>query len=113
MNSVWLLTEGLFKVTEDLESTPAINIIDNTIATAKSFVQSIVEPLLIAMLKEVEVSFIKLHSEFSMRKKMNKNDPATSQYVLEVSSKLRWIQKEILYRFQTADDLKEWLFIYK
>lgn len=37
-----------------------------------------------------------------------RQDSTTSQYIIEISNKLRWIQREILNRFHCGDDTKEW-----
>lgn len=80
---------------------------------------SIVEPLYSSMSRDAESIISRIHREdFGGSNKApiggrssptrGMQDTQTSSYILELSSKLRWMMREIIARMQCGEDSKDW-----
>ncbi|KAJ3110915.1 Conserved oligomeric Golgi complex subunit, partial [Physocladia obscura] len=117
INSLWALADGIWNIVEDFESHQdeledgfaSGGLLNESIDAVQKLVQSVAESLIAGITRDVELTMVKIHKEdFNRSSKVAANDQSLSQYVIEVGSKLRWVQREIMSRLYCGDDTKEW-----
>ena len=73
-----------------------------------------VEPLLVTSTRDIESVMIKMHKEDfgkpvpPAKSNRTANDITAGQYVYELTSRLRWLQREIYSRLHCGEETKEW-----
>ncbi|KAI9339588.1 Golgi transport complex subunit 5-domain-containing protein [Obelidium mucronatum] len=113
VNCLWALSDGVSKIIDEFcgdessENELVVGVLNDSLEAVTKFIQSVVEPLIAGLTRDVELSIIKIHRE-DFNRMSTGTDQSLSQYVIEVGGKLRWIQREIMNRFNCGDDTKEW-----
>ncbi|KAJ3122430.1 Conserved oligomeric Golgi complex subunit [Nowakowskiella sp. JEL0407] len=112
VNSVWLLTDLVWNLGEEFESDVLSDMLQDNVVSLNRLIQKLVEPLLMGLTKELEGILIKIYKEDYGRtgKQGNKmNEAAASPYMIELSQRLRWMQREVLSKLNCGDDSKDWI----
>ncbi|KAJ3298510.1 hypothetical protein HDU79_010246 [Rhizoclosmatium sp. JEL0117] len=107
VNCLWTLAEGVWKIMDDFEDEQIVSVLTDSVEAVQKLIQSVVEPLVAGVTRDIELSISKIHKE-DFNKSTKAAEPGLSPYVIEVGTKLRWVQREIMMRFHCGDDTKEW-----
>ncbi|KAJ3015917.1 UNVERIFIED_CONTAM: Conserved oligomeric Golgi complex subunit [Siphonaria sp. JEL0065] len=107
VNCLWILADGVGKLMDEFDDDTVVGVLTDSVEGVQKFIQSVVEPLIAGLTRDIELTIIKIHREDFNRSAAG-TDQSLSQYIIEVGGKLRWIQREIMARFQCGDDTKEW-----
>ncbi|ORY48945.1 hypothetical protein BCR33DRAFT_677247 [Rhizoclosmatium globosum] len=107
VNCLWTLAEGVWKIMDDFEDEQIVSVLTDSVEAVQKLIQSVVEPLVAGVTRDIELSIAKIHKE-DFNKSTKAAEPGLSPYVIEVGTKLRWVQREIMMRFHCGDDTKEW-----
>ncbi|KAJ1554271.1 hypothetical protein HK096_004319, partial [Nowakowskiella sp. JEL0078] len=95
-NSLWYLQDSVWQVAIEFDVEVAIEAVTEGIMKINQLLQRVLEPLLIGLTKELEIIILKLYKEDYGRQKAtsNKAEPAASPFVIELSQRVRWMQRE-------------------
>ncbi|TPX38056.1 hypothetical protein SmJEL517_g00290 [Synchytrium microbalum] len=115
MSCLYHLHETAWKVFDEYDEV-AHQAVEESLDAIHKLILAMVEPLLVTTTRDIEAVMIKMHKEdfgkpgskpgASSSKAL---DPSASQYVYELTSRLRWLQREIYNRLQCGDETKEWV----
>ncbi|KAJ3414234.1 Conserved oligomeric Golgi complex subunit [Chytridiales sp. JEL 0842] len=114
VNCLWRLADGVWAMTSEFEDETVVSTLDDSVLGIQKLIQSIIEPLLTHITREIESTIIRIHKEDYGRppavkpKSQSMPEPTASAYILEVGSKLRWNHREIMSRFQCGSDSRQW-----
>jgi hypothetical protein len=103
-NALWYLDQQLWDYSCHINDEAYSFFKNSTVLILKTFKQ-MVEAQLSPISKELETSLLKVHAEEKTRVKQ---DTSTNKYMLELSSKLRWLQREFFARLNCGEDVKKW-----
>ncbi|KAJ3108658.1 Conserved oligomeric Golgi complex subunit [Phlyctochytrium planicorne] len=119
VNCIWSLVDGIFQIGNEFINVPHVTTaIMESISGLQKVIQGIIEPLFIHIAREIESTILKIHKEDYGRSQKNAStpqrgsapsDPSSSNFVLEVGMKLRWIARELIARIQCGDEVKGWV----
>ncbi|RKO88423.1 Golgi transport complex subunit 5-domain-containing protein, partial [Blyttiomyces helicus] len=110
-NCLWWLQESAWKALEEHVESGEFDAVNEALENMSRLLQGIVEPLLTAMTRELETAILHIHREENYIRQYTPGsrgsptrppppESGTSTYVLELASKIRWMQRELLSRFQ-------------
>ncbi|KAJ1561920.1 Conserved oligomeric Golgi complex subunit, partial [Cladochytrium tenue] len=120
VNCLWHLADGLWKLRDDFDSEDVSRTLEDATEQLHRLIFNIIEPILSHIVREVEGSILKIHSEDFLRTGSASKAPprggvqqqqegGIGAYVLEVGAKLRWAMREIISKLQCGDDTKDWV----
>ncbi|KAI8813141.1 Golgi transport complex subunit 5-domain-containing protein [Cladochytrium replicatum] len=113
INCSWFFQDGLWKIISDCPDGPVVDTLTDALKLVCKLVQSVAEPLMWSLTKELELIIVKIHKEDYGRgakgSPTKAAEPASSQYMIELSHRLRWMQRELLSRLHCGDDSKQWI----
>jgi hypothetical protein len=103
-NALWYLDQQLWDYSSQI-SDDAYSFLKNSITLILKLFKQLLESQLSAISRELETTLLKVHTEEKTRVKQ---DTSTNKYMLELSSKLRWLQREFFARLNCGEDVKKW-----
>ncbi|KAJ3030527.1 Conserved oligomeric Golgi complex subunit, partial [Rhizophlyctis rosea] len=118
VNCLWWLQESVWRTLEEYGESAVVDVIGEALDTLANLIQGVVEPLLNEVTRELEGTILKMHhgddtGRYQRPAGRGGSPPrpssSTSPYVVELASKIRWVQREILSRFQCGEESKDWI----
>ncbi|KAI8842668.1 Golgi transport complex subunit 5-domain-containing protein [Chytriomyces cf. hyalinus JEL632] len=117
INCLWTLAEGVWKIVDEFEDDHVVVLLNDSVEAVQKLIQSVAESLIAGITRDLELAIVKMHKEDFNNRLVSKGsasagangaDQSLSQYVVELGSKLRWVQREIMARLNCGEDVKEW-----
>ncbi|KAI9193313.1 Golgi transport complex subunit 5-domain-containing protein [Polychytrium aggregatum] len=113
-NCLYALKEGLWAVVMSEYTEPGLlDIVGETVEETHALFQGIVGPLLIAVMRDIEGIIMKIHKEdFSKivaSSGLGRSESSVGTYIIELSNKIRWIQRELFARYQCGEERQDWM----
>ncbi|TPX48251.1 hypothetical protein SeMB42_g00684 [Synchytrium endobioticum] len=113
INSLYHLHGNAWKIFQEFDEAVQ-DIVEEPLDAIHKLMLAMIEPLLVTSTRDIESVMIKMHKEdygkpAPIKSSRPANDISTSQYVYELTSRLRWLQREIYARLHCGEETKEWV----
>jgi len=87
-------------------------VIEDSVESCRKLCIGIVEVLLAYVRKDVENVILKMHADFARQPSRNfagQQEGASSQYMIELFNRIRYVQTEVLARLSVGQEMKTWV----
>jgi hypothetical protein len=108
VNCLHTLSESLWDMVTEFQDTVAEEILYSGAVATNDILVSVVEPLFLGAIQELELVLPKMHKEeYTTKNLVSKVDPQ-SLYLNEYTSKIRWVFRELISKLLCKNSTFEW-----